>query len=53
MTRNETPSQILNSIAWRTLGGLLLIPGIPLAIVGMLVFEVVDGGCKFFGRRAA
>lgn len=53
MTRNESPSQILNSIAWRTLGALLLIPGIPLAIVGMLVFEVVDAGWKWVvGRRS-
>lgn len=52
MTRNESPTKILKSIAWRTLGGLLLIPGIPLAIVGMVVFEVVDGVWKWVvGRR--
>lgn len=53
MTRNETPAQILNSIAGRTLGGLLLIPGIPLAIVGMVAFNVVDGVWGWVvGRRA-
>lgn len=43
MTRKESPAVILNSIAGRTVGGLLLIPAIPLAIVGMLAFNVVDG----------
>lgn len=53
MTRNETPATIINSIAWRTLGGLLLIPGIPLAIVGMLAFNAVDAIWKWLvGRKA-
>ncbi len=54
MNRNESPAIILNSIAGRILGGLLLIPGVPSAIVGMLVFNVMDAGWKWFvGRRAS
>lgn len=62
MTRQESPAQILNSIAARTVGGLLVMAALPFAIVGILAFNVYDtvkdavraSGFPdwFYGRRA-
>lgn len=58
MIRQQSPACILACIALRTVAGLLCMIAIPLAIVGMLVFNVLETirnsrAWKWFvGRRA-